>query len=56
MLGFITDWNWLEPQDTRITEEFVVYIYETICCRDLNETVDNMLTRGGFFLDELFGY
>jgi hypothetical protein len=56
MLGFITDWNWLEPQDNRITEEYVVYIYETICCRDLNETVDNMLTRGGFFLDELFEY
>ena len=58
MLGFITDWNWLELNimDPRITEEFVIYIYQTICCRDLNLTIDAMLSRGGFFIYELFDY
>merc|ERR1712038_1126207 len=58
MLGFITDWNWLEVNimDPRITEEFVIYIYQTICCRDLNLTIDAMLSRGGFLIYELFAY
>lgn len=56
MHGFVTDWNWLEPQDTRINEDFIVYIYETICCLHLNESIDMMLTRGGFYPDELAVY
>jgi hypothetical protein len=53
---FTTDWNWLEPQDTRMTEDFMVFIYETICCYELNTSIDLMLTRGGFYLYELFEY
>ena len=56
MLGFITDWNRDNNQDPRITEEFVIYIYQTICCRDLNLTIDAMLSSNGFFIYELFAY
>jgi len=54
--GFITDWNWEEPQDVRITPEFIVYIYDNICCPHLNESIDMMLSRGGFYFRELLAY
>jgi hypothetical protein len=53
---YITDWNWLEPQDTRMDEDFMVFIYENICCWELNTSVDMMMTRGGFYFDELEDY
>jgi len=56
MHGFVTDWNWLEPQDVRIDSDFIVYVYQNICCIHLNESIDMMLSRGGFYFRELFDY
>jgi len=53
MHGFITDWANNHPTDTRITSEFIAYIYDVICCRHLNESIDMLLTANGFFIDEL---
>lgn len=39
-----------------MTEDFMIFIYETICCWELNTSIDLMLTRGGFYLYELFEY
>jgi len=63
MLGFITDWTadntQIVPPDAsgnpqpQIDEQFMLYVYKTVCCRDLNESIDAMLTSFGFRPDEL---
>jgi len=56
MHGFITDWGLNHPTDTRISREFITYIYDVICCQHLNESIDTMLTKKGFTIDELESY
>jgi hypothetical protein len=56
MHGFITDWANNHQGDTRITSEFIAYIYDVICCRHLNESIDMLLTANGFFIYELEEY
>jgi len=63
MLGFITDWTAGNPQPVepdasglampQIDEQFMLYVYKTVCCRDLNESIDAMLTSYGFYDYEL---
>jgi hypothetical protein len=37
-------------------DDFMVYIYGAACCRELNESIDMMLTSNGFYFDELLEY
>jgi hypothetical protein len=34
----------------------MVFIYEHICCWELNTSIDLMMTSGGFYFDELENY
>jgi hypothetical protein len=34
----------------------MVYIYGAACCRELNESIDMMLTSNGFYFNELLEY
>jgi len=66
MLGFITDWTADNTQPVppdasgipqpQIDEQFMLYVYKTVCCKDLNESIDAMLTSYGFFYNELETY
>lgn len=55
--GFLNDYLYRDDSnyqvDDRLTEDFIIYIYDVACCKELNYSIDLMLTRGGFFMDEL---
>lgn len=58
--GFLTDWLFQSDEyplpDERLTEDVIVYVYGAACCRELNQSIDLMLTRGGWTYDELETY
>merc|ERR1712038_829116 len=48
--GFLTDFY--DPFDAvidpRIDDDFIIYIYNTACCQELQDTRDMLLTSTGF--------
>jgi hypothetical protein len=56
MIGFIADYTHYEPQDERINDEFIVDMYDIICCKDLIEAVGAIMRLNEFSFDDLLDY
>jgi len=53
MIGFLSDYTHYDPQDGRIDDEFIVHMYDIVCCEDLRESIEARMRLHDFSIEDL---
>ena len=48
MNGFIADYTHYEIEDNRIDDEFMAFVYDIVCCRQLDESLGAIMRLNKF--------